>query len=238
MSILKYRWIFIILYVLGLSFLFGLSVWQIQRGNEKQSVIELQASQHLLSLSGQPKDWSTFAYQKTQLRGSWLPERSLLLENRVSDGQVGFEVLSLFELERDHSRVLVNRGWVAAKEDGIPKDLPEPVAGGNDIQGVIYMPEKGVTFGDAILPEAMQSNEWPKKSLYIDIPLFEQAFHSVISPVVLVLDEQAPAAFKKIWKAVVMPPAKHYAYAVQWFGLGLTLLIYGIIWYRRRQKFS
>lgn len=236
MSIVKSRIVFIILYTLGLGLLFGLSVWQIQRGLDKQSVLELQADQQSLSLAAQPKDWTSYVYQDTQLSGNWLPNHSLLLENRVSNGQVGFEVLTLFELERDHSRVLVNRGWVAAAETGLVQNLPKPDAGRTSIRGVIYSPDKGVTFGDAILPEAMQSKVWPKKSLYIDLPMFEQAFASKMAPVILVLDEQAPAAFRKIWKAVVILPSKHFAYAVQWFGLGLAFLVYGFIWFRRRQK--
>lgn len=234
----KIRSVFIILYTLGLGLLFGLSIWQVQRGLDKKSILEAQADQQSPSITAQAEDWSEYAYQNTQLSGRWLVNRSLLLENRVSNGQVGFEVLTLFELEGDHSRVLVNRGWVGAAVNGLAQNLPKPDAAQTKIRGVIYSPEKGVTFGDAILPEAMQSKKWPKKSLYIDLPMFEQVFESNIAPVVLVLDEQAPAAFKKIWNAVVILPAKHFAYAVQWFGLGSAFLVYGFIWFRRRQKQS
>jgi surfeit locus 1 family protein len=222
---------FIILYVLGLSLLFGLSIWQYQRGVEKQRVAAKRLESSPEVLSAVPDNLNDFIYRNGNLSGRWLGERSFLMENRIYQGRVGYEVLTPFRLAADEKILLVNRGWVPSPEAADRKTG----AGITTINGVLYFPEKGVALGDAILPEAMNSNAWPKKALYIDLPVFSRALNTDIENTVFVLDENNPAAYKRIWKAAVMPAAKHFGYAVQWLGLALTLLIYGVIWIRRRQ---
>ncbi|WP_269748101.1 SURF1 family cytochrome oxidase biogenesis protein [Enterovibrio coralii] len=36
-----------------------------------------------------------------------------------------------------------------------------------------------------------------------------------------------------VWDPVVMLPEKHYAYAAQWFGLALVVVIGFLVWWRR-----
>jgi surfeit locus 1 family protein len=220
----------IILYVLGLSLLFGLSIWQYQRGVEKQHVAAKRLESSPEVLSAVPDNLSDFIYRNSNLGGRWLDERSFLMENRIYQGRVGYEVLTPFRLAADEKILLVNRGWVSAPESNDVRTVAELTT----IKGVLYVPEKGVALGDAILAEAMNSSAWPKKALYIDLPVFSRALSVDIENTVFVLDENDPAAYKRIWKAAVMPAAKHFGYAVQWLGLALTLLIYGVIWIRRR----
>lgn len=221
---------FIILYVLALSLLFGLSIWQYQRGVEKQRVAAKRLESSPEVLSAVPDNLNDFVYRNSNLSGRWLDERSFMMENRIYQGRVGYEVLTPFRLAADEKILLVNRGWVSTPESAEVKTAAELTT----INGVLYIPEKGVVLGDAILPEAMSSSAWPKKALYIDLPVFSRALSTDIENTVFVLDEKDSAAYKRIWKAAVMPAAKHFGYAVQWLGLALTLLIYGVIWIRRR----
>lgn len=227
---LKTKSTYIILYVLGLSLLSGLSLWQYQRGLGKQQIeaITKQASETVVNAA--PVDWNEYVYRESVLEGQWYDSRSLILENKIYKQRVGFEVLTPFRLSADGTWMLVNRGWVGTAEEAIKRTVSGPVR----LRGVLYLPEKGVALGDAILPDVFSSEQWPKKSLYIDLPVFTEVLGLDIAPAMLVLDENDPSAFVRIWKATVMSAAKHFGYAVQWLGLAITFLIYGVIWFRRR----
>jgi len=218
--------------MLGLGLLSGLSLWQYERGLEKQEIALLTAQAGEVQLSKAPLDWNDYVYHQSILEGQWLDPRSFILENRVHKQRVGFEVLTPFKLSGDGSWVLVNRGWVATAEEAVKQLDPGPVR----LQGVLYLPEKGVVLGETILPDVMDSELWPKKALYIDLQVFSEALGEELAPAMLVLDQNDSSAFVRIWKAAVMPAAKHFGYAVQWLGLAITFLIYGVIWFRRRAK--
>lgn len=230
MGLFKTKSAYIILYALGLSLLSGLSFWQYQRGLEKQEVAARTELAGEILVSKAPQDWNEYAYRDNKFEGQWADSRSFILENRIFKQQVGFEVLTPFRLSVDDKWILVNRGWVANAEAAVVSTETGPLS----LRGVVYLPEKGVVLGDAILPGAMASDQWPKKSLYIDIQAFSRALSVGLEPAVLVLDQRDPSAFVRIWKAAVMPAAKHFGYAVQWLGLAITFLIYGVIWFRRR----
>jgi surfeit locus 1 family protein len=218
--------------MLGLSLLSGLSLWQYKRGLEKQEISSLIAQAGEVQLSKVPLDWNEYVYRQSILDGQWLDSRSFILENRVYKQRVGFEVLTPFKLSGDGRWMLVNRGWVATAEEAATQAGSGPVR----LEGVLYLPEKGVVLGEAILPDVMNSELWPKKALYIDLQVFSEALGEQLAPAMLVLDKTDPSAFVRIWKAAVMPAAKHFGYAVQWLGLAITFLIYGVIWFRRRAK--
>lgn len=189
------------------------------------------AVQEVATITSAPEAWEDKLYRSHQLKGVWQPAHTLLLENRIYKGQVGVEVFTPFRLDNDTMPILVNRGWLATaeQEDTVIGDIQVTLS------GIIYAPEKPLAIGDSILPEVMASKRWPKKSLYLDMPVFAEVLKIPIQPVVLVLDENDPAAFTKIWKAVVMTPAKHFGYAVQWLGLALTFIVYGVIWFRKKK---
>ena len=91
-----------------------LGFWQLDRKDEKITLImkkaELSESQRIL-----PSDISSATESGTPvlLKGAFDKEVILLLDNKILDGVVGFEVLQLF---RDSSGLnfLVNRGFVPA----------------------------------------------------------------------------------------------------------------------------
>lgn len=230
MSLNNLKLVFTILYALGLVLLFSLSYWQYSRGIEKQKISELRSQIKDKVLMAAPSSWNDYFYKDVSIQGQWLHENAFLLENRIKEGQVGFEVLTPFRLKDDQTIILINRGWVANTEDADQK----PTSGAAVLQGTIYQPEKGVVLGDAILPEELASKKFPKRSLYIDLPVFSNSLKIPIQPVLFVLDESNKASYPRIWKAVVMTAHKHFGYAIQWLGLALTFMVYGFIWFRRR----
>ena len=231
MSLSKSKLVFSLLYLPGLVLLFSLAYWQYSRGQEKIKIAALRTQIGNVVLARSPNNWEAHYYRDIKIKGEWLGENAFLLENRIKGGQVGYEVLSPFKLSEDQSVILVNRGWVKNEVSANEK----AIGGKAIINGTIYLPEKGVVLGDAILPLALSSTQFPKRSLYIDMPVFARVLKQTIQPVLFVLEEKEAMSYPRLWKASVMTADKHMGYAVQWLGLGLTFLVYGVIWFRRRQ---
>lgn len=222
----------IIAYALGLAFLLTLAGWQVTRGLHKAAVIDsanagINSYQPLRNL---PADPAEFSYQTATLQGSWDEARIILLANRIYQNQLGYEVIVPFRLA-DGKLILVNRGWVKQGEEG---NLP--TLQGTSSKGTLYLPKKGFTLGQSIQPEQLNTAQWPKTSLYMDIAQFAQALQEPLSPLLLVLDDTDANSLTRIWKPVVIQPERHYAYALQWFGLAVAFMIFGFIWFRRLRK--
>src|SRR5690606_32248734 len=91
------------------------------------------------------------AYRPVRLRGRWLPQHNVFLDNRQMDGRVGFFLVTPLRLSGSERAVLVQRGWV-------PRDfqdrqrVPEvsTPAGDVDVLGRLAPPPGRLyQFGDA-----------------------------------------------------------------------------------------
>ena len=224
--------ILIITYGLGLILLLTLGSWQISRGLHKAAVIASAetGSQRYQQITALPDDLTPLNYQTATLQGNWDKERIILLANRLYQSQLGYEVIMPFRLS-DDKLILVNRGWVKQGQETILPALQEQAP-----SGTLYLPKKGFTLGQGIQPEAIASKQWPKVSLYMDIAQFTQALKQPVSAMILVLDADNANSLTRIWKPVVIQPERHYAYALQWFGLAIAFIIFGIIWFRRLRR--
>lgn len=224
-----------VLFAAGIGVLFTLGYWQLIRGLEKADIATLSAvrSNTEMSLDASPAKWPPLNYQSARLVGKWLPERTFLLANRLFESRIGYEVLIPFELEGDQSLILVNRGWLPSPADGALPSVPSAVDADN-VSGTLYLPGKGFTLGDTY----QQPVSWPLEILYYDFAALSAALERKLQPVSLVLSPSSPHSFERIWAATNMLPSRHFGYAVQWWGLMVTLMIFGLLWRHRASRTS
>lgn len=205
--------------LLLLPLLLGLGFWQLERAAEKRQLeANWQArsalpAQTLVSLEGQ----RDLAYRRVQLQGRFDGEHTLLLDNRVRDGHPGVEVLQPFYDQRSGLWLLVNRGWQRWQDR---RELPRvhtPEAQLNLTAWVYQSHETPLQLG------AAPSQGWPRlvteanpQALWQRLERAGFAYEVRLTP--------GPAALDTRWPPVNMSPAKHTAYAWQWFALALALL--------------
>ncbi|HEU5282957.1 MAG TPA: SURF1 family protein, partial [Burkholderiales bacterium] len=87
--------------------------WQLDRAAEKlalQQRMDLAQHQPALHLPSEPVAADTLLYQRVEARGEFRPELTILLDNRVHEGVVGYEVITPLRLAHSDLHVLVNRG--------------------------------------------------------------------------------------------------------------------------------
>lgn len=209
-----------------LPVLIGLGVWQFQRAEWKQGLIDANAARALLP----PVELDSLApfsrddqYRPVVVRGHYDLAHQLLLDNRTWEGHPGYEVLTPLLLSDGRQAVLVNRGWVPANPDRskLP-DLPA-VAGDIVVNATLKLPPDKI-FRLSEVEEAPAG--WPRVVQQPEFGLLERLLGYPLQPVILLLDSADPHGFRRDWQPVYgVTPDKHRAYAAQWFTMALVLVL-------------
>jgi surfeit locus 1 family protein len=207
---------------LALLILICLGLWQCSRAHEKEAMISQRAHYDKML----PHPWSASQslpaqYEPVEIKGRFL-STVFLLDNQYSQHQWGYHVLSPFRL-LSGALVIIDRGWV--KGDITRRLLPDIkiVHKKISIQGHVYYPSvKQFVLSDI--------TEQPKPNVYVTESLkiaeLARQWHRSLLPFVVRLDKPNALGYVRDWPTVALTPARHYAYAWQWFGLALLTLIY------------
>lgn len=204
-----------------------LGVWQLDRAAGKRALFaDFARAGPAIELSRLPADAAR--YQRVVARGHYDPLRQFLHDNRVHAGMPGVHVLTPFVLA-DGSAVLVNRGWRPLQP--ARRELPA-VSVATDariVSGRIdRLPETPIE-----LP-VRESAGWPKLVQYPRMDELAAALGRELQPRVILLDPWEPDGYVREWAAPGTPPARHLAYAVQWFALAGVAVVVWVVFSRRR----
>lgn len=208
-----------------LPLLIGLGVWQLQRADWKQGLVDANAARaalpavELRSLPLSAED----QYRPVWVAGRFDLDHQLLLDNRTWQGHPGYEVLTPLLPADGGTAVLVNRGWVPASPDrSILPELPG-VAGEIRVRATVKLPPEKI-FRLADVEEAQTG--WPRVVQQPELARLEALLGYPLLPVILLLDPDEEHGFLRDWKPVYgVSPDKHRAYAMQWLTLALVLVL-------------
>ena len=220
-----------IFFLIFASLFFFLGIWQIERGKEKNDLLNLFEN-------SQKKPAKIFTeasikWDRVFVYGQFDNTRSIYIDNVVNKGIAGYKVLTPLEIDNVDKLLLVDRGWV---ERGISRDiLPEikPYTKKIKITGVLESPELGL-----LLSEEVVSENWPKVSQSKNIDILKKEYDQDIYPFVLLADPIMDNALEYIGISPTnMMPAKHYGYAAQWFTMFVVLcLMFAWIGFKKNEK--
>jgi cytochrome oxidase assembly protein ShyY1 len=211
--------------LLLLPVLVPLGFWQLDRAAEKAALNTLyQQREKSQALALDSLDAGTakseLQYQPVTLQGHYLNDIQLLLDNRMFQGQFGYEIITAFQLAGSERLVLVNRGWLAG--DKSRRSLPEvPVISGPQLlQGEIH-----VSLGQPLLLGEQTAGPWPRVVQFLDMQALTAELGAKLFPYPVRIDASSPSAFQPNWMVVNMQPEKHHAYAFQWFAMAAAVVI-------------
>ncbi|TDF36383.1 SURF1 family protein [Alteromonadaceae bacterium M269] len=223
---INFPWMATIIALVAVVIMLRLGFWQIQRANhkterlqqiEERSGVDALTVDEILSLDENPDDF------RLQATGEFFKAVYFLLDNRVLNQKVGYEVVAPF-LVGEHT-LLVNLGWVQAPVSR--EDLPEIELPINEVRlyGMVSQPKK-----NPFVSQVDKSNKGGVIRVQeIDLSWMSEAIERPLLPFILQLSPEHELGFERNWKSVVMSPEKHWAYAVQWFGLAFACVIIYIV---------
>lgn len=208
--------------LIALPILISLGIWQLHRAEEKQHLQNQTRQQATLELKDINKHpLKNLQYRSIHITGHFDNQHQLLLDNKVMNHRVGYEVITPFFPDNSNRMIMVNRGWIAGTGDRQQLPKISGVSGHQTIQGLIKItPTKAF-----VLSEDGNFEQWPALIQAIDMEQLSKLYRKPFYPFIVLLSPQSPGGFVRRWRPIVMPPAKHLGYAIQWFALALTLVI-------------
>ena len=221
------RWLVLIAALLAAALTARLGVWQMDRAAQKialQAAIEAEGVKPAVdntSLGGEGQ-----LHRRVALRGTWLAERTVWLDNRPMDGHTGFFVVTPLVLSGRDDAILVQRGW-APRNQLDRQQLPPLAAPAGEVvvQGrLAATPSRLYELGEGATGTIRQNLDPAAFAVESGLKLLQL---TVVQTAADVPDDP----LLRHWPAPDLGLQKHYGYAFQWFAL--CALIVGLyVWFQ------
>ncbi|MEF9978725.1 MAG: SURF1 family protein [Stenotrophomonas sp.] len=222
--------------------------WQLGRMHEKEAMLAA-ADKALANTQPQPlllasDPGRADAYDRAQGTGR-IANATLWLDSQQRQGRTGVRMYCVLFADDGVQPVLVDAGWWPL--DG-RRELPVfgcPAGGTQSVRGLLAPPPStGIVHGEALA--ASGDARWLAARL--DLPAIAAALKlsTGLAPRVLRLDPQRQPADAGVMLAPgerdleilanTLTPQRHLGYAVQWFGLAITVLVVALVLTLRKKK--
>lgn len=230
-------WVVALAALLCMALTARLGLWQLDRAAQKnalQNAVQQQSGHDALDNAG----WRAalpaagtqdglWLHRPVRLAGRWQPGHTVYLDNRQMHGQPGFFVLTPLLLDGGGA-VLVQRGWVPRNfQDrtalpAVPTSTDPVLLHGRIAPAPSALFAMGGNAPDSANPQILQN---------LDLPAYARETGLAL-PVWTVVQIDADAeGLQRDWPVPDHGVAKHYGYAVQWFGLcALVAALY--LWFQ------
>ena len=221
--------------VLGIAIALALGFWQLSRAAQKIALQDtMDARQNMPVLGGaallrDPELLQASLYRPIALRGRWLDQHTVYLDNRQMQGRPGFFVVTPLVLENSDMAVVVQRGWVPRNFVDRAKvpEVPTP-AGVVQVLGRIAPPPGKLYEFSGSPSGAIRQN--------LDLQQYAGEVGRSLAAVSVLQSDPPAEGLSRDWPRVNLGVEKHYGYAFQWFALGgLIALLYG--WFQIVKRF-
>lgn len=231
-------WIVTLATVLTMAITASLGRWQLQRADQKlnlqaemdtRAALPVWTETDLLQAEAPRTGW----YRPVRLRGEWVPQASVFLDNRQMDGRPGFFLLTPLRLAGSDRAVLVQRGWTPRDflDRSRTPDVPTP-AGEVTLEGRLAPPPgKLFELGESAHGPIRQNIELAAMASEYRLDLLDGA---------VLQTSDVGDGLSRQWPRVETGVDKHHGYAFQWFALcSLAAVLY--LWFqlivpRRKRK--
>ena len=219
------RAVILVATVVGVAIAANLGAWQLRRAAQKIALQDALASRSSLAplaaaeLPRRAEEVEAQHYRPVVLRGRWLPQRNVFLENRQMDARVGFYLVTPLQLEGRPEVVLVQRGWV-------PRDLRD-----RTLLPPVATPAGTVEVIGHIAPPPARLYEFAPSTVglirqNLDLGEFTAETGLPLAPLSVLQADSASTAgdgLRRDWPRPAVDVQKHYGYAFQWFALGALM---------------
>lgn len=231
-------WWALLLTAAGALLFVRLGVWQLHRADFKEALLRRYAA----SASAPRQDFARVAeappadgFPRVQVDGRYLVDRLYLLDNPQHDERGGVEVFAPFELHDQSQLLLVDLGFLPGNGTAQAPQLPPLPTGEISLEG-LYVPPPPTGFemgGNALA----RQTRWPKSSIFLDPVEVARDLGRPLYPRVLALDADQASIYVRVHTLDFssMPPARHRAYAFQWFSFAIAAVVILLVLNRKRR---
>lgn len=225
----------VILAVVLLMLMLGmvrLGVWQLGRADEKQAILDQTlATSNLpaVSLDDLDKVDEAQRFRQVRLRGQFVANATIYLDNQVFDTRVGYRVFTPMQISGSEWHILADRGWIAAGDDRRHLPAVNTQLSEQTVLGRLNLPAAKPPLWSSETP-AVSGDVWQ----YLPIRQVASQLGLKLHPMVLELAPSELAdsepTLRRRWRTVDDKwVATHHGYAFQWFAMASALLLFCIV---------
>lgn len=191
----------------------GLGDFQRHRAEQKEAIfhrIAALGAEAPISVGVQPLDPVQLDYHPVVVRGRWLADKTILLDNKVHNGMAGYHVVTPLQIAGSDTGVLVNRGWVAAPR--LRSELPAVTTPEDEVEikGVARPPATHVF---ELAPDRRENRVWQNLTLER-----YRAWSGLQLQTILVLQTtDSGDRLVRDWQPPESGALKHWGFAAMWY---------------------
>lgn len=196
----------------------SLGNWQSRRAGDKRELaaaLDHAASAPAIELPAA----GDLIHKRVAARGHFVPERTILLDNKLRRGRPGYEVVTPLRIGGSPSHVLVNRGWVAAPatRDQLP-DVRTP-AGEVRVDGIAL---------ERIAHAFSAGKSTGRVRQNLDVAEYGAETGLQFLPIVIEQRSDLDDGLVREWPRADVGVEKHESYALQWYSFAALAVVLAI----------
>jgi surfeit locus 1 family protein len=221
----RFRWIPFVAALTVAAIGMSLGQWQTRRAAEKETIeakMFARESAHPARIGPDMQPADELEYRRVVIRGEFIQDWTVYLDNRPHQGVAGFYVLTPLKIDGSDMHVLIARGWV--KRDVADRTKLPSIAtpdGQVEIEGIVRT-RTGVVLqlgaAESLRPGAIVQN--------VNVAEVAQAAKLRMQPFVVEQLTDMRDALVRDWPRPSTGVEKHRGYAFQWYALAVTVLIF------------
>jgi surfeit locus 1 family protein len=216
--------------VLGMVATTSLGLWQWDRAQQKVALHDATAASEALpplnaaQLMSARADDATLLHRPVVLRGSWIADRTVFLDNRQMNAVPGFYVVTPLRLEGSGVAILVQRGWVQRNFEQRASLPPvQTPAGSIEVHGRLAPPPaKLYALGTEEKGTIRQNLDLARFRAETGLPLLELSVQQTGRP---------SEGLLRQWPQAGSGAEKNYGYAFQWWAIAALIAIL-YVWFQ------
>jgi len=211
-----------------------LGFWQRDRAHQKEA-LQAQITQFenapAQTIGAAPVALKDIEFHRVRAVGSFVPEQVVYLDNRPYNDQPGFYVVMPFKL-RDGGYVLVNRGW-------LPRNMSERTTIGPYVTPKGEVEIEGIARADA--SKAYELGEGGSAAHQqirqnLDVHAFAAETGLPLQPFVIQQISDDGDKLVRDWPTPISGVERNYGYMLQWWGMAVAAIAFGLYAARRAAR--
>jgi len=231
---MKFRWLPALVILLVVAVTVRLGFWQRDRAHQKEALqahITQFEDAPAQTIGAAPVALKEIEFHRVRAVGTFVPKQVVYLDNRPYNDQPGFYVVMPFKL-RDGGYVLVNRGW-----------LPRSMSERTEIEP-FYTPKgeveiEGIARADASKAyELGEGGSAPHQQIRQNLDVHAFAIETGLPLQPFVIQQLSDDGDKLVrdWPSPITGVERNYGYMLQWWGMAVAAIGFGLYAARRAAK--
>lgn len=161
--------------------------------------------------------------RRLRVRGSFEAQNQIILRGRVHDAAPGLEVATAFRVAGGHSILWVLRGFVPSPDAATIPDVPEPSPGEVTLIGLALAVPTTTDAGQPLIRG--RDTTWRR----LDRGTVARRTPATFDVYLLLTGDAAGPGRLPSVEPPTLDNGPHLGYALQWFGIALAILAFGVI---------